>query len=194
MSTRPEYIVVIGASAGGLKALAEMILHFQEGIDAAYCIVLHLSREGTGELVRNKICEVTSLTCHLVDTPLSIEKDGLYVAAPGTHAIIAENFIQPDYALAMNGWRPSIDVLFHSASSAYTTKCIGVVLSGFAEDGGSGMRAVKSAGGTTIVQHPDDAEFSFLPQSILDTCEVDHVVTLPEIGALIRLLVTNKFR
>lgn len=190
MNNQAKYIIAIGSSAGGLTALSEMILHFQGGVDAAYCIVLHASREGTGEVIKDKICQITALRCNIVDQPMEIEKDNIYIATPDKHLKVEKNIIRPENSPVVNGWRPSIDIFLQSAALAYADHCIGIVLSGLVEDGALGMRAIKTAGGITIIQDPREADFAFLPQLILDNCEVDHVVSLPEIGALIRALVS----
>ena len=65
MSKKPKYIVVIGASAGGLDALCEMFTSFKTGLDTAYCVVLHLSRKGIGDFVAHRISQVTSMPCRL---------------------------------------------------------------------------------------------------------------------------------
>ena len=175
---------MIGASAGGIDALTEMILHFQKGVNAAYCIVLHMSREGTGEFTKDKICRVTPLSCHLVNKEFTIEKDTIYIAAPNQHLIVKKNSVRPGSGSKVNGCRPSIDVLFNSAASFFATNAIGVILSGLIDDGTLGMCAIKKAGGVCIVQDPREAEFSFMPQLVIDFLKVDHIVSISEIGAL----------
>jgi two-component system chemotaxis response regulator CheB len=177
--------VVIGASSGGLNALSEMILHFQKGVNAAYCIVLHLSREGTGELTRDKICQITSLPCRLVDKELVLEKDNIYIAAPNQHVVVTKNSIKPKSGSKVNGCRPSIDVLFNSAANAFSEKSIGIILSGLIDDGILGMCAIKKAGGVCVVQDPLEAEFSVMPQSVIDFMNINHILSLSEMGASI---------
>lgn len=176
---------MIGASAGGIRAVSEMILHFQKGMNAAYCIVLHMSRNGTGEFTKDKICQVSPLSCHLVNKEFVIEKDHVYIAAPNRHLVIRKNSIRPGLGSKVNGCRPSIDVLFSSAASFYSEKAIGIVLSGLIDDGTLGMCAIKKAHGVCIVQDPYESEFPSMPQSVIDFLKVDHIVSLSEIGALI---------
>ncbi len=82
MAKHPSFIVVIGASAGGLNALSEMVRHLQKGLDTAYCIVLHLSRKGIGDFVVHTLSKVTSLSCSLAKDGDAIERDHIYVARP----------------------------------------------------------------------------------------------------------------
>ena len=176
---------MIGASAGGIKALTEMILHFQKGVNAAYCIVLHMSRQGMGEFTKDKICRITPLSCHLANKEFMIEKDTIYLAAPNQHLIIRKNTVRPGSGSKVNGCRPSIDVLFNSAASFYAKNAIGVILTGLIDDGTLGMCAIKKAGGICVVQDPLEAEFSFMPQSVIDFLKVDHIVSTSEMGAMI---------
>ena len=57
----PKFLVVVGASAGGLNALTELVQSLQKGLDVAYCIVLHLSRKGIGDFVVHRLNQVTSM-------------------------------------------------------------------------------------------------------------------------------------
>lgn len=65
MVKHPKFIVVIGASAGGLDALMEMVQNLRKGLDVAYCIVLHLSRKGIGDFVVHRLKQVTKMPCSL---------------------------------------------------------------------------------------------------------------------------------
>jgi two-component system, chemotaxis family, protein-glutamate methylesterase/glutaminase len=90
-----------------------------------------------------------------------------------------------------NRWRPSIDVLFRSAAANYSNRVIGVVLTGLLNDGTSGMSGIKRVGGFTIVQDPNEAEYPDMPMSVLNSMDVDHCVTLSEIGTVIKEITGN---
>ncbi len=181
----PKFVVVIGASAGGLNALSEMVRHFQTGLDAVYCIVLHLSRKGIGDFVVHTLSKVTSLPCSLAKDGDAIERDHIYVARPNQHMLVKDGKFLLGAGPEENRWRPSIDVLFRSAAVAYTSNAIGVILSGLLDDGTSGMWAIKRSGGKCIVQDPDEAEYPDMPVSVINHMDVDHVLTLAEIGPAI---------
>jgi two-component system chemotaxis response regulator CheB len=89
---------------------------------------------------------------------------------------------------AENRWRPSIDVLFRSAAAAYSTRVIGIILTGMLNDGTSGMSAVKRSGGICIVQDPNKAEFPDMPLSVLNSMEVDYCLELSKMGAVLKKL------
>ncbi|HTE26173.1 chemotaxis protein CheB [Flavitalea sp.] len=189
--SKPSFIVVIGASAGGLNALSEMVQHLKKGIDTAYCIVLHLSRKGIGDYVVHTLQKVTSLSCSIVIDGESIEKDHIYVARPNQHMLVKDGRFLLGAGPEENRWRPSIDVLFRSAAVAYGSQAIGVVLSGLLDDGTSGMWAIKRSGGQCIVQDPDEAEYPDMPMSIINHMEADFVTTLVEIGPIIEQLTNS---
>ena len=75
MIKHPKFIVVIGASAGGLDALMEMVKNLQKGLDVAYCIVLHLSRTGIGDFIVHRLLQVTTMPSQLAVNGAVIEKD-----------------------------------------------------------------------------------------------------------------------
>lgn len=182
MSKHPKFIVVIGASAGGLNALSEMVQHLEKGLDTAYCIVLHLSRKGIGDFVVHTLQKVTSLSCSLAKNGDPIERDSIYVARPNQHMLVKDNKFLLGAGPEENRWRPSIDVLFRSAAVAYSSHAIGIILSGLLDDGTSGMWAIKRSGGKCIVQDTDEAEYPDMPFSVINHMEVDHVAALVEIG------------
>jgi two-component system chemotaxis response regulator CheB len=184
-SGHPKFIVVIGASAGGLNALAEMVKSLQKGLDVAYCIVLHLSRKGIGDFVVHRLSQATSMHCSLVEDKGLIKKDSIYIARPNQHMLVKDNRFILGGGPEENRFRPSIDVLFRSAAVSYSSHAIGVILSGMLDDGTAGMWAIKRSGGTCVVQDPNQAEYPEMPLSIVNNMEADHVVKLEEIGPLI---------
>ena len=192
MTTHPKFIVVIGASAGGLNALAEMVQNFEKGIDVAYCIVLHLSRKGVGDFVVHRLTQSTDLQCSLVVDGASIKKDHIYVARPNQHMLVKDGKFLLGAGPEENRFRPSIDVLFRSAAVAYSSNTVGVILSGLLDDGTSGMNAIKRCGGICIVQDPNEAEYPDMPLSVINNMAVPHVVRLEEIGATIARALKRK--
>jgi two-component system, chemotaxis family, protein-glutamate methylesterase/glutaminase len=191
MPYAPKFIVVIGGSAGGLNALAELVQHLEKGLDVAYCIVMHLSRIGIGDFVVHRIKQVTSMDCSLAVDGAPIEKDHIYVACPNQHLLLKDGKFKLGAGPEENRWRPSIDVLFRSAAVAYSSHTIGIILSGLLDDGTSGMWAIKRNGGNCIVQDPNQAEFPDMPLSVMNHMEVDLVATLSSMGSLIGKIIEH---
>ena len=88
----------------------------------------------------------------------------------------------------VNFSRPSVDVLFETASEAYGTGLIGVILTGANNDGAAGLVKIKQLGGLAIVQSPETAQADAMPRAALDATRADHILNLKEIGKCLDLL------
>src|SRR5256885_2737949 len=139
----PKFIVVIGASAGGLSALIEVVSQLDRNIEAAICIVMHLSRKGIGDFLTYRLQKHTSLRCELATNGVSVEKGHIYIASPNLHLIVKPGRLLIGHGPEENRWRPSIDVLFRSAAAAYDGRTIGILLTGLLDDGTAGMLAIR---------------------------------------------------
>lgn len=181
----PKFIIVVGTSAGGMNALIEFVSQLKTDMDAAVFIVMHLSRTSIGDFLVHRLQPHTALPCLIAKDDTVIQKGHVYIAAPNAHLLVKKNKIILGHGPEENRWRPSIDVLFRSAAAAYSTRVIGVVLTGLLDDGTTGMLAIKRSGGTCIVQDPNEAEYPDMPLSVLDNMEVDHCVSLNQMGDLI---------
>jgi two-component system, chemotaxis family, protein-glutamate methylesterase/glutaminase len=185
MDRKPNYVVVAGASAGGFTALVELVSQLNPNSDAAYFIVLHLSAKSISGFLASKLQEHTTLKCVLAMDGMPIQKGYIYVAMPNHHLTMNKDEVRLGNGPTENRWRPSIDVLFRAAAAHFTSRAIGIVLTGLLNDGTAGMSAIKRCGGTTIVQDPNEAEYPDMPFSVLNAMEVDHVVSVTEMGGLI---------
>jgi len=181
----PKFIIVVGTSAGGMNALIELVSQLTENIDAAFFIVMHLSRTSISDFLVHRLQPHTLLKCELAKEDTVIEKGYIYVAAPNQHLLVKKDKIILGRGPEENRWRPSIDVLFRSAAAAYSTSVIGVVLTGSLDDGTSGMLSIKRSGGTCIVQDPNEAEYPDMPLSVLNNMEVDYCIPLHQMGETI---------
>jgi two-component system chemotaxis response regulator CheB len=119
---------------------------------------------------------------------LPIEEGNIYVAPPDHHVLVFRDRVRLYRGPRENGNRPAIDPMFRSAALAYGPRVIGVILSGNLDDGTSGLLAIKRRGGIAVVQDPDDAMFSSMPQSAIDHVDVDYVVKLDRLPTLLEEL------
>jgi two-component system chemotaxis response regulator CheB len=181
----PKFVIVVGASAGGLKALSELVAQLQADIDAAIFFVLHLSRTSISDFLMQHLQKFTALPCEIATEGAPIKKGHIYIAAPNLHLLIKKGNIILGRGPAENRWRPSIDVLFRSAAVAYSTRTIGIVLTGLLNDGTTGMLAIKRSGGTCVVQDPNEAEYPDMPLSVLDNMEADYCISLANMEEVI---------
>jgi len=89
----------------------------------------------------------------------------IYVAPPDHHLLIDGRHVAVKKGPKENRFRPSIDALFRSAAYTYGRGAIGVVLSGFLDDGTSGLWSIERLGGITVIQEPNEARFEDMPAS-----------------------------
>jgi two-component system chemotaxis response regulator CheB len=118
-----------------------------------------------------------------------IRKGTIYVAPPDRHLIISRDHIHLSRGPKEGLQRPSINVAFRSAATAYGNRVIGVLLSGMLDDGAAGIWEIGRRGGVTIVQDPVEAPFPSMPLNALRDAIVHHTLTVSEIGRLLGRLV-----
>jgi two-component system, chemotaxis family, protein-glutamate methylesterase/glutaminase len=189
---KPKFVVVIGTSAGGFFALAELISQLDSDMDAAFFVVMHLSKKGIGNYLINQMQEYTSLFCTKAEDDLPIKRGTIYFAQPNKHLIVKNGSVKLGYGAQENRWRPSIDVLFRSGAAAYDGRTIGIILTGMLDDGTAGMVAIKRCGGTCIVQDPNEAEYPDMPLSVLKEVDVDYCIPLSKMGDTISKIIATK--
>ncbi|HMC29543.1 MAG TPA: chemotaxis protein CheB, partial [Candidatus Angelobacter sp.] len=106
----------------------------------------------------------------------------VYTAPPDEHLLVGPGKIQLAHTQLVRFSRPSIDLLFESVAGTYGSRSIAVVLSGSGKDGADGVRTIKEAGGITIAQMPETAEFRPMPEAAIATGCVNFVLRLEDIG------------
>jgi two-component system chemotaxis response regulator CheB len=188
---KPGFIITIGASAGGLRALNELVVQLDKNWNVAVFVVIHLSKTGIGNFLIHRLQKYTTYTCVLPVNGQKIEAGKIYLAHPDMHLLMRGDRIVLGEGPAENRWRPSIDVLFRSAAVHFGNRVIGIILTGYLNDGMSGMWAIKRSGGYTIVQDPNEAEYPDMPLAVLEKMEVDHCVLLGQMGETIAGVINN---
>jgi two-component system, chemotaxis family, protein-glutamate methylesterase/glutaminase len=183
-------IVVIGASAGGVEALEQVVSGLQPDFPAAVFVTLHLPARGVSRLPEILSRQGPLPASHPLDGT-SIEKGHIYVAPPDRHLLVQQNRIQLSAGPKENRARPAINAMFRSAALVYGPRVIGVILTGSLDDGSVGLWEIKQHGGRAIVQDPADAMFPDMPRNARDTVPVDHVVPLRELVPLLTQLVSQ---
>jgi len=187
MRSEFEYIVVIGASAGGVAALLAISEALPRFFPAPVCIVQHIGGNTSvlPELLRYR---GANHAIHPEDGQ-RLTNGTLLVAPPDLHMLVDGDSIRLRHGPKENHSRPAIDPLFRSAALRWGPKVIGVVLTGQMDDGTAGLKAVKQCGGIAIVQDPVSATEPEMPASALANVDVDYCVPLEEIGPLLVQLV-----
>ncbi|MBI2571601.1 MAG: chemotaxis protein CheB [Candidatus Schekmanbacteria bacterium] len=181
----PARLVVIGASAGGLKALEVILGALPPDFPLPIVIVQH-QHASSGDLLAQILGGRTGLRVKQADEKEEISPGVVYIAPASYHL-----FIEDDHTFSLSVGppvsyaRPSIDVLFESAADAYGAAVVGVVLTGANRDGAEGMRKIREAGGTTVVEDPATAEVASMPLSVLEKTAVDEVAPLTRIAEIL---------
>jgi two-component system chemotaxis response regulator CheB len=183
-------IVVIGASAGGVEALQQLVSRLPADYPGSIFVTLHMAREG-----RSVLGTILDRCGHL---PATTAEDGapikpgrIYVARPDYHLVVRPNRIAVIRGPKENSHRPSIDVMFRSAAQSYGARVVGVVLSGFRDDGTAGLVEIKKAGGLAIVQDPTEAAVPHMPQHAAERVKPDHVLPIGEIPEVLMQLASQ---
>jgi two-component system, chemotaxis family, protein-glutamate methylesterase/glutaminase len=177
-------IVVVGASAGGVEALADLAVSLPPDLPAAVFVVLHVPSTGTSALPGILSRHGPLPAAHVKDGE-PIERGRIYVTPPDHHVLLRSGHMHLARGPRENGHRPAVDPLFRSAAREYGTRVIGVVLSGTLDDGTAGLAAIKARGGLAVVQEPADALYPNMPASALEHVRVDHVQPAAAIGELL---------
>jgi two-component system, chemotaxis family, protein-glutamate methylesterase/glutaminase len=180
-------IVVVGASTGGVEALAQLASGLPDDLPAAVFAVLHLPPQAPSHLPQ--------ILARYGPLPASQPRDGepihhgrIYVAPPDFHLMVERGRVRVVRGPRENRHRPAIDPLFRTAALAYGPRVLGVILTGALDDGTAGLYAVKQRGGMAVVQDPHDALIDSMPRNALEYVAVDHCLPLREIPALIARL------
>jgi two-component system chemotaxis response regulator CheB len=193
---KPEKIskvVVIGTSAGGLAALRKLISQLPKDFPLPVLIVRHISPDATGNVLLDELNELNTLKCQHAKNGNKLKRGFLYLAPSDHHLMIGENLkILVTKGAQENRSRPAIDPLFRSAAVAFGPGVIGILLTGYLDDGTSGMKAIKRCGGTCIVQDPYEAEYPAMPRNAMNNVKVDHCLPISEMGALLYKLIPQK--
>lgn len=183
-------IVVIGASAGGVSALQRIVTALPHDLPAAVFVVLHISADSKA-LLAPLLARNSALPVETAVDGAPIRRGRVLIAPPDRHLTLDENQVRVTLGPPQNRHRPSIDVLFRSAAVHHGARVIGVVLTGFLNDGTSGLEAIKDFGGVSVVQDPATADVPSMPESALRHVDVDHCVPLQQISQLIVRLTAN---
>jgi len=177
-------IIVVGASAGGVTAISQLVAQLPAGLPASIFITVHIPEHARSALPRilNQKGKIPALAPVDGET---IQAGRIYVAPPDRHLLIKRGYVRLVRGPRENRARPAIDPMFRTAARAYGKRVIGVVLSGALDDGTAGLIAIKQQGGIAIVQDPEEALYDGMPRSAIANDQIDHVLRIAEIAELL---------
>lgn len=183
-------IVVIGASAGGVEALQQLVSRIPANYAGTIFITLHMAREGRSVL--GTILDRSGpLPATTAEDGAPIKPGRIYVARPDYHLVVRQNRVNVIRGPKENSHRPSIDVMFRSAAQTYGPRVVGIVLSGFRDDGTAGLAEIKKAGGIAIVQDPAEAAVPHMPTHAAQKVDPDYMLTVAEMPEILMRLASE---
>lgn len=177
-----DYVIVIGASAGGVEALISLVKNIPAPFPAPILILQHRSSDQPS-LLAELLAKSARLPVVRGIEGQPIHPGMIIVAEPGNHMKIQDNRISLDDGPSVCHVKPAADVLFSSAAKYFGKRVIGVILTGSGHDGTEGCRNIKKAGGLTIAQDEESSIFFQMPGSAIRAQCIDYVLPLNDIAA-----------
>lgn len=176
-------LVVIGASAGGLMALRELLCELPADFSLAIAIVQHVAADASWASLLGNCC---ALRVKEADEKETILAGTIYVAPANYHLLVErDNTFSLTVDERVNYARPAIDVLFETAAQSHAARLIGIILTGANSDGAQGLRQIREKGGLAIVQDPQTAATPSMPQAAIRIAQPQHVLPLAGIQQLL---------
>ena len=173
-------IVGIGASAGGLAAISQLLSSVPSKPGLAFVLVQHFDAKHPSHAAEI-YSKVSRIPVHQIKNGLRIEANQAYVIPPGYNLTIKGGIFKLVRPKDRRHQRAPIDFFFQSLALEKKEEAIGVILSGTATDGAQGLKAIKAQGGTIIVQEPESAEFDGMPRAAIATGLIDLILPAQKI-------------
>ncbi len=183
-------VVVIGGSSGSSSVLKRLFADLPGDLAAAIFVTTHVPSH-TSSALSEILAGVTKLQVAQARDGQPIELGNVYVAPPDRHLLVMDGVVRLGDGPRENMARPAIDPLFRSAALSHGGRVIGVVLSGLLNDGAAGLHSIESCGGSTVVQHPLDAQADQMPLAALEAVNVDHIAPSAALAPLLTSLVAT---
>ncbi|MBX5171094.1 chemotaxis protein CheB [Rhizobium sp. NZLR1b] len=180
-SSATKDIIAIGGSTGSGAVLKTLVADLPADLPATVFVSTHIPSNSPGFLPEMLAARSKLPVTQAVDGQ-PIERGHVYLAAPDRHLLLMGETIMFGAGPRENMARPSIDPMFRSAALSFGPRVVGLVLTGMLNDGAAGLHAIKSNGGTAVVQHPLDAVADQMPLAALEAVEVDHVAAAADLG------------
>jgi two-component system, chemotaxis family, protein-glutamate methylesterase/glutaminase len=184
-------LVTFGGSAGGLEALLGVLRRLPLDLPTTIGVVLHRSPDVESQL--------TGILSRSAELPVSEPSDGeplksghVYVAPRDLHMTIEGECWRLRRGPKIHRMRPAVDPLLISAAEARGSRVVGILLSGGGSDGVDGLIAITGKGGLSIAQRPDQARQPSMPESAIREDDVDAVLCVSEIAAMLPLLAAGQ--
>ncbi|HYE67083.1 MAG TPA: chemotaxis protein CheB, partial [Anaerovoracaceae bacterium] len=161
-----NFVVAIGASAGGLEAIHEFFDNMPDGANLAFVIIQHLSSDYKSLLVE-LVSRHTNMKVFEAEDETTVQKNCIYVIPNNKFITIENGKLQLEAKKKTQAPNNAVDTFLYSLAKSKKNRAIAVILSGTGTDGTKGIEAIKKNGGLVIIQDPSTAKFDGMPNSAI---------------------------
>jgi two-component system, chemotaxis family, CheB/CheR fusion protein len=190
-SDGPSRVVGIGASAGGLEAVSELLRHLPSNTGMAFVFIQHLEPRQTSRLT-DILSRITDMPVEVASDRHRMKRNHIYVMPPAVDITLSDGLLILEKRTDSAGRHLPIDYFFHSLAKEQGNKAVAIILSGMGHDGSAGLKSVKEQGGATFAQDEPSAQHGAMPASAVDSGYVDIVTTPRKIAAELTRLAQNR--
>lgn len=177
-------VVGIGASAGGLKALTSFLEALDTDTGMAFVVIQHLDPTHDS-MMSDLLGKHTGMEVVEVEEPCPLLANRVYMIPPARYLAIENGALVLSEPVKDRGMRMPIDFFFRSLAEQCRERSVSIILTGTGSDGAQGLKEVKEAGGLTIAQQPDTAEYDGMPRSAIATGKVDLIIPISEMPGVV---------
>jgi two-component system, chemotaxis family, protein-glutamate methylesterase/glutaminase len=184
-------VIVVGASAGGIRAVTALLSRLPADLPALLGVVIHRGAASSSDWSR-VLGSRSKLRVVEPSNGDPLTRGVVYVAPSDCHMTFEHDKVALDGGAKSHSTRPAVDPLFISAARAYGPRVVGVILTGGGHDGMQGLLHVTTAGGLSLVQKPSEAEHPAMPEYAISHDHVGAALPVDQIGDALLLLAQGR--
>src|SRR5262245_51946771 len=185
-------VVGIGASAGGLATFESFFRAMPSDSGVAFVLIQHLDPTHQS-LTAELLARHTRMPVVQVERDTPVEPDHVYVIPPNKYLSIERGTLRLTVPSEPRGMRMPVDLFLRSLAADRQEKAVGIILSGTGTDGSLGLKEIKAAGGMTMAQAPETAQYDGMPRSAIATGGVDYVLTVERMPKILLQYVRHAY-
>jgi chemotaxis protein methyltransferase CheR len=184
---QPIKAVAIGGSAESLDKIFAIVSALPVA-DVSIFIVQHFPKDAQN-ILDTLLQDKTQYKAVLAEHRMKIEENVIYVAPSNFHIKVQNGYILLTQEEPLNYARPSIDVLFESASDEYKGALMAILLCGYGSDGSFSLKKLQVNRSKVIIEDPLDCSAQDMPKSALRTGYYDYKFPLPELVSYVARMI-----
>jgi chemotaxis response regulator CheB len=183
-------IVCVGGSAGSASAYVQLLKHLPPETCVAIVIVNHIKT--TPASLHKILPRSTKMPVELIVEGLRIQPNHVFIIPTNCDLHVLDGTFRLSPISKPKGWPNVITVFLRSLAQNWDGQLVAVIVSGLDADGAEALREIKEAGGITIAQSPDSAEWSDMPANAIKTGRIDFILSVEDIAQKI-MQIANRF-